>query len=335
MPALPPILIRNLLALGAVSLAVLCAQGLAAEPPLSGTRLLQKGATRAWVMDPADPQRYNRGLRFSPLAAVLQVEHQGSSYLYAPAEHDPLHDHAGLAAEFDLCVPGGPASDLPPGYANAKVGEGFLKVGVGVLRRDAKTYNLFQQPEVLALAETRVEWQEDRAEFQQLCQDLGARGYGYELTAAVTVQEGRVSVEWSLRNIGAQPFTTRHYSHNFTRFGNLDSVIGYELEFPYAIHPSGLEAGQEWSGKLIRFTGPIPTWINALIPYASGYEGENSVILRHRGARQQVVFHTSQQGPHTAIHARTNYIAPEQFIELHLPPGETRQWTRTYEFSTL
>jgi hypothetical protein len=307
-----------------------------AEPvPLPGTRLLQAGATRAWVMDPAAPDRYNTGVRFTPVAAVLQVEHAGRTYLHAPREHDPREDHAGLAAEFDLCIPGGPAEHLPSGFAEAANGEGFVKIGVGVLAKTGGSYHLFQRPKVLALAETETRWLPDRAVFTQTCEAAAGRGYAYELKAEVQLREGELTVDWDLRNTGSRPLTTRHYAHNFLAFQGCATVEGYDLEFPYPIQPRGLEAGQRAEGRAIRFIGPIPKWINASVPYPAGYEGVNSLIARHAGAGMRLTISTSLPGLRTDIHARAAYIAPEQFIEISLAPGESRQWQGHYRFELL
>ena len=295
----------------------------------AAARVLTSGSLSAEVMEPNHPDRYNRGVRFTPVAAVLGIALAGQSYLYAPKEHDPVADHGGLASEFDLCIPGGPEADLPPGYAEAREGEGFLKIGVGVLRKEKKTYNLFQKSEVIEPAKTTVSWGPDSAAFRQTCG--GVNGYAYELAATVTVRDDEVSVDWKLTNTGTKPFLTKHYTHNFFRFGDRDA--GYALSFPYDFQAEGLESGQKQDGRDILFVGAIPKWINALVRPPADYTGPNAFVLRDTVTGQSVRCETSAPGLFTAIHARKNYIAPEQFIAIALAPGESKTWRRSYVFA--
>lgn len=311
-----------------VACALLCPAGAADQLP--GTRLLTTARMELQVMDPAAPDRYNRGVRFTPLAAVLRGRVDGHDYLYAPAGHDPLADHGGLAAEFDLCTPGGPVDDLPPGWSNAAVGGGFLKIGVGVLEKSSEPYHLFQQPRVLVPAITEVVWGPAAAHFRQTC--AGMSGYAYELWADLTAGDALVTITWRLANRGIRPFTTRQYSHNFLRFDDADVGPDYALSFPYDITVSGLEPEQEAGTREIRFLRPIPRWANLAIPWPPTYDGPNDLTLTHRGSGLALTCTTSVPGLRTAVHARRGYCAPEQFIAVTLAPDATMQWTRTYRF---
>lgn len=317
--------------LGLVAASLLVSSVRAGETE-AAERTLTNGVLAVRVMDPGHPERFNRGVRFTPLAAVLGVFRDGVDYLYSPENPNPLHDHAGLAAEFDLCIPGGPASDFPSGYADAAVGDGFVKIGVGALQKTIRPYNFFLSPALLEPAVITVEWSPDGARFRQTFAGEKTPGYAYRLEADLSLAGPSVVVEWRLANTGARPITTRHYTHNFFRIGNHETPSGYELSFPCDFKASGLESGQTQEGRVIRFTGSIPTWINAVVPWPAGYSGPNVLTLRHPASGRSIVCETSLPGLRTDIHARTAYIAPEQFIEIAVAPGETRTWQRRYTF---
>lgn len=302
-----------------------------AEEQLPGTRLLRDGRLRIEVMDPASPERYNRGVRFADLAAVLRATYAGRSFLHAPVAHDPLDDHGGLASEFDLCIPGGPPEHLPPGWREASDGGGFLKIGVGVLRKQGKDYHLFHRPAVLSQAATTVTWEAARAVFAQTCP--GVDGYAYELGAVVSVNDPEIVIDWSLVNTGSKPFTTRTYAHNFLRFDDRDAGPGYRLDFPFPIAVSGANAEQRVSDQSILFAARIPTWVNMAIPWPADYAGGNSCVLSHTEAGMSLTCATSLPSDQIAIHARAAYISPEQFIRLDLAPGAKAAWTRTWRFA--
>lgn len=319
----------------------LAALALLAVLVLSGCRTLElsPAPSHLWrcgdleieVMDPNHPERYNRGPRFTPVAAVLAARLGEDAFLYRPEAHNTVDDHAGLATEFDLCIPNGPDDELPPGYREAKVGEGFLKIGVGVLQKQKERYSLFQHPRILAPASTAVTWRREGADYRQVC--LGTNGYAYVLAARLRLHADCITVAWELANTGTKSFTTRQYSHNFCRFAGRDVGPGYVLEFPYDFQAEGLAREQRQVGREIRFEERIPEWVNLLVRYPPGYAGPNVCRLRQPATGLELTCETSRPGLWTAIHARPGYVAPEQFIELHLVPGETAAWTRSYRFA--
>jgi len=311
-------------------MAALPSGALAAETAPS-IHMLSSGLTRVEVMDPFAPGRYNSGFRFTPLATVLGVEVDGHSFLYHPAKHDPKEDDGGLASEFDLCAPGASDDDFPPGYLDASVGGGFLKIGVGVLRKQKEPYSLFQQNEVIDLAKTTATWSNDQVLYHQTCP--GIDGYAYDLFASVKVSPGRVAIRWELTNTGTKKMTTNQYTHDFICIDDRDVTSGYTLNFPYDFSATGLESGQKQSGRDILFTGAIPTWINAVVPFPPDYRGPNTFVLKCAATGASIRGEVSLPGLRTAIHARKAYIAPEQFVTLIIAPGEKIAWTRTYDFS--
>ncbi|HBC88569.1 MAG TPA: hypothetical protein DCZ94_16600 [Lentisphaeria bacterium] len=283
------------------------------------------------IMDPNHPDRYNRGVRFTPVAAVLGVKMDGKEFMFHPEKHDVKNDHGGLASEFDLCIPGGPDEDLPPGYLEAKDGEGFLKIGVGVLKKKkGENYSLFQQPEVIDRAKTDVQWDKNGAKYEQTSR--GVNGYGYKLNAYVRILDNRINVEWKLNNTGTKAFTTKNYVHNFFRFDDRNVGPDYVLSFPYDFNVKGLEAEQTQSGRDINFVKEIPKWVNMAVAYPQDYTGINTCVLKNTANGMSITCETSVTGFVTAIHGRPNYVSPEQFIKLSLKPGETASWNRTYIF---
>lgn len=299
-----------------------------AQPSLPATHVLQHGDLVVEVMDPDDPLRYNRGVRFTPMAAVLSAQLHGKEFLYHPAAHDAINDHGGLASEFDLINPGDTSPLMPPGYAEAAAGGGFLKIGVGVLQRQAERYTFFQLPTVISQPHTEVAWRADSASFHQTCP--ATNGYGYELWAELSIDDRSITVDWRLANRGTKPLTTRNYTHNFFRLADQDVGPGYVLQFPYEFQATGLKPQQQQVGNEIRIVQPIPKPLNAVIPWPADYQGSNSCTLRNVETGQSILCKTSVPGLFTALHTRPQYISPEQFIELKIAPAQHATWRREY-----
>ena len=287
------------------------------------TKILRAGELALEVMVPDAPQRYNTGVRYCSIAAVLGCCWQGREFFFNPRRHDPTVDHGGLAAEFDLQTPGG-----PPGYAEAEPGMTFLKIGVGTLRRDDAPYRFARQYELVDPAENQVEWEDRQARFHQVAN--GPRGYAYALTAILEADPGVISVHWNLENTGSRRLSTRQYVHNFFRFGDRNIGPEYEICFPYAFKASGLVSQTAQEGACIAFHDPLPAPINLVVPWPESYEGPNELTVRQTGGDQAIRCRTSEPGVETRIHARRGYVAPEQFIQLDAEPGETITWQRLY-----
>jgi len=298
-----------------------------------GSKVLRSEDLRVEIVDLAVKNRCTTVPRFTPLAAVLRVTAGGHEYLFDALangffvpEKLTAWDVAGLMTEFDNNTPGG-----PPGFTEAKPGEGFLKVGVGVLKRpDTENYHFAINYEILKPAQTTVKWRDDGATFRQTGE--GINGYAYDLNATVKVEEKTITVAWELTNTGQKPLTTFQYSHNCFAFDGRTVGPGYVLSFPYDFSAKGLEPEQEQVGRSIFFNGRIPTYMNAVVDYPPNYKGPNTAELRHDETGQFIKITTSLPGQKTAIHARHYFINPEQFVKISLKPGETKQWIRTYEF---
>lgn len=305
----------------------------AAGQTLPGTRLLRSGKLEVEVMDPDSPERYHRGTRFSCVANVLKARMNGVDFLYAPdgPPHDPLLLNGGLASEFDIS-----SSDPPPGFSEARVGEGFLKIGVGVLRKTGGTYEFWKLSPMLFPATTRSVWFEDRALFVQSC--MGPNGYGYRLETEVRMEADLVVIFSRLTNTGDRKITTSQYAHNFFFFDEKKIGPSYEVEFPYEMPrldiPARAAEVLSLCGNKIVFTENLARSANLEIPYPGAYRGENKVVVRDVESGQQIVATTSIPGQFTHLHTNTQYVCPEQFIRLELEPGKSGEWTRTYQFVT-
>ncbi|MFZ2654203.1 MAG: hypothetical protein WAX69_04760 [Victivallales bacterium] len=290
----------------------------------SGSKILGTPDFFVEVMDPSSTERYHRGVRFTPVAAVLRVVARENEYLLNPVEHDSCLDVAGLMAEFD------PVSPL--GFEEAKIGEGFVKVGVGVLRKNREKYAPRPPYEVMELAETKTTWEKDSVKYKQTCH--GINGYGYELKSEMKIepQNHKLVIEWELTNTGTRQLETWHYSHNCFRFGNLDISDGYRLSFPYDFNIEGNSDAVEKTGRSLQFLKRPVTPLNIRVPFPDK-DIPNTFELIDEKTGLEARCLTSRYGAYTTLHASKDYVCPEQFVRITLPPGQTAKWTREYVFA--
>jgi len=280
-------------------------------------------------MDPTDPERYNRGVRFSPVANVLRVEVDGKNFLFSPEKHDPTMENGGLAMEFDINTTG----KAPVGFAETAMGDGFVKVGVGVLRKDTEQYDFFRGYEPIELARTTAAWGADKARFEQTC--AGVNGYAYGLEAEVTVTGNRVEVRCVLRNTGEKAFSTEQYAHNYFVFDGATVGPGYQLQFPFDFEVARLERDQDKIGRTIDFArafSPEIKSVNAVVAPAAGAHATNDLTVVNPSKGMKVRATTSLPIKRIAVHVTPVYLCPEMFVKIDLEPGEAKEWTRGYEF---
>ena len=246
----------------------------------------------------------------------------------SPVTHDPQNDNGGLAMEFDIA-----STNPPPGFEEAAIGEGFLKIGVGVLRKENDEYDFFRNYALLQSAQTKAEWKKDAAQFEQIC--TGVNGYAYKLTAKVSVKANSLEVYCSLTNTGQKPIHTEQYSHNFLFFQ--DAVIGpnYMVCFPYDFDVKGLQPEQQKNGQTIAFWKAISPKVKAvhmIITPREGYQGPNEITVSNPDNGMKVRLSATLPSSRTVVHASPKHLCPEMFVQINLQPGESKEWVRRYEF---
>mgnify|MGYP001069851264 CR=1 FL=1 len=339
----------------AISMA-LCGSSRAAvdlQPVHEGTRILHSGKLVVEVGDPDSPDcLWNEGLRFSPVANVIRVALDGREFCYAPVGGGALTYLGGLPMEFDI----GQESYQPdpPGYSEGVNNSQFLKVGVGILTRNASDYNFSTNYPVVELADTTVTWEADRAHFVQTLSGM-ANGYSCRLEEDVIVKSDTLLMVYALTNTGVKTFTTEQYLHNFLTFSETPVGPHYRVYFPYEMTESPeapvweppylKEVGRGsyvWVDNnpdvvslqnMILYLKTISSFPKTWVTKPEGYLGRDSVAVEQSSVGQRVVIDSSLWSAYIGIWTTDYQVSPEQFIIMTLEPGETVQWTRSYRFS--
>lgn len=323
------------------------------QPVHTGTRILQSGSLVVEVGDPAATDcRWNQGQRFSPVANIIRAQLNRREFCYAPIDGGALGYMGGLPMEFDIGQE--PFQPDPPGYNEGRNGDPFLKIGVGILQRNAAAYNFSGTYPVVELAQTTTTWQADRAHFVQT---LGgtADGYAYRLEEDVIVKNDRIILNYVLTNTGTKTFTTEQYLHNFLSFSGRGVGPDYRVYFPYDMTTSPpvkewvppTAAGRGRSLGLYAVGNPAMVSLENMILYLDtvsppktwvykpeGYLGRDSIAVEQTGVEQRVVIDSSLRSEYVGIWTTNYQTSPEQFLVMTLTPGEQIAFARSYAFST-
>jgi len=323
------------------------------QPIHAGTRILHSGSLIVEVGDPDSPDcRWNQGLRFSPVANVIRVQLNDRDFCYAPINGGALNYLGGLPMEFDI----GQESFQPdpPGYNEGSNGSAFIKIGVGILKRNASPYNFSSSYPVEELAQTTTTWESDRVRFVQTLSGT-ANGYSYQLEEDVIVKNDRILMHYVLTNTGTKTFTTEQYLHNFLTFSQKNVGPNYRVYFPYQMTTS--PQVQEWEPPVLKMVGrglkfvdsnPPMVGLENMVLYTKtissvpktwvykpdDYLGPDTIAVEQSDTGQRVIIDSSLRSAYVGIWTTSYQVSPEQFLIITLAPGEHATFTRTYTFTT-
>ena len=303
---------------------------------------LKTEGLRGVIYLPDPVKGFYRGSRFDWSGVLGQVEFAGHELFtrWLGGVHNPTNFEAilGPVEEF------GTAQAL--GYEEAKVGETFLKIGVGELQKPPeKSYGNLRNYKVV----TPGAWTMDRAgpaqvRFTQEVRTAKGYGYWYEKTIAAESarpvqgqqRSARLTIAHRLKNSGVKPLVTDVYNHNFFNIDKDPVGPHYELQFPFPVAAARprerFNEIVELSGKELRLRKVIDTGSVFSELTGFGRTTQAGFTLRHTpsGIRVTVVG-TEPLSKFNLWGVRTT-LCPEPFHALHLQPGEEKAWTWEYRF---
>ena len=347
---------------------------------------LTTDALRAVVFLPGerDAAAYYRASRFDHGTMIGDLQFKGEklfgSNYWRGDPHDPewTESGVGLASEWGcgedghLCGPGwldSPDNDSSNGvlgYASAKLGEPFLKIGVGLLIKGSclscvpndETYRFNSPYKFSARPQWIVRRLTPSAVAMQHSASLG--GYAYQLERTVQLTpDARLQVQTTLRNRGSLAFRTPYYSHNLLSVDDLPTGLGIRLALD--VNQSAYTDSLPWaaplenffereasdrddtmrpvSSQMLRATRPVssPTRIKAIYSGSAAASSSGSWAVEFKQQRLAV---TSTLGGPLPLYAYNLYIedrtlSPEPIQMVALEPGQERVLTQTLQLQQL
>ena len=315
-------------AIGLLSLAAMCA---AADYPEAA---ISNGQIRAKLYLPDAHAGYYQATRFDWSGQMPSLEYKGHTYFgnWNPAPYSPkLHDAIMGPVEEFLTNGAG------LGYADAKPGGTFLKIGVGVIKKpEERSFQQFKTYEIADPGKWSVKKKSDSVEFTQIVSDPSS-GYAYRYTKVVQLVKGRpmMLLAHSLKNTGKKTIESDVYEHNFYMLDAQPTGPDVVIKFPFEVYATqDLHGFAETKGKefvyLKELTGRESAQSN-LTGFGSDpkdYDISEENTKTGAGVRQTC----------DRPLVRINYwsirstACPEAYIHMKIAPGETFTWKISYEF---
>jgi hypothetical protein len=307
----------------------------AADPPQAD---ISNGTIKAKLYLPDATNGYYRGTRFDWSGVVSSLEFQGHQYFgvwfrrYDPKINDSI---TGPVEEYRTGL-----SAL--GYEEAKAGENFVRIGVGLVKKPQgeTTYNQFKNDyEIVDNGKWTVKTAPDSVEFTQEVTDP-ASGYAYLYKKTIRLAKGapRLTIEHSLKNTGKKVIETNVYNHGFFMLDGEPTGPDIVVKFPFEPKAtSDLRGMAEVSGKEFHFLKELDqrTQVHSELTgfgdTAKDYDFRIEDKKTGAGVRitgDRPLWKIDFWSPRTTV-------CPEAYLEMKIEPGKESVWHINYDFYVL
>ncbi|MDB5734058.1 MAG: hypothetical protein JWN16_695 [Alphaproteobacteria bacterium] len=305
---------------------------------------ISNGVVSAKVYLPGEGGFY-RGTRFDRTGVVAHATYKGQDYgqpwfsSFSPHVRDfQWKDDQVTVSTVSAAV--GPAEDFSPaGYDEAGDGGSFLKIGIGIMKRDAAAYDFVHAYPVVTEGTRGASATKNSVRLTHTLSDKKS-GYGYSYVKTVRLVPGKaqMTIEHVLKNTGTKDIVSNVYCHNFLTLSPTDAPgnenvaitapFDINAEKPFAPGTAAVE------GKTIRYLRGVKQGESVTSPI-SGFGSSVSdydfkVVNTRTGFGQRI----RADQPLARINfwsIRTN-VSWEPYIAIAIKPGETKRWTYTYDY---
>jgi hypothetical protein len=156
------------------------------------------------------------------------------------------------------------------------------------------------------------------------------------LNKQIELHENTFSIRSELENTGEKEIVTNEYNHNFIGINNGPIGENIILKFPFQVNPKELHEIVNPGNKVKIASSDLEFNAIPQEPFffsnLSGHKLVDAAWELHDlnskiGIRETGNFQTQSINVWGSKHV----ISPELFIKIHIYPGESKEWTRTYE----
>ena len=290
---------------------------------------ITNGLIRARLYLPDSEDGYYRGSRFDWSGVIPELEYQGHTFFgqwfekYSPTLHDAI---AGPVDAF-----------TPIGYEEAKAGENFLKIGIGmVTKTDEKPYSFSTPYPIPNSGVWKVKKKSDQVTFVHTLED---KAYSYEYKKTVQLLKGKPEMVLlhSLKNRGKQTLETSVYNHNFFVIDNQPIGPDFVVTFPFKLITE-TEASASL-GKLqdnqILFGKELVDNEHLFYRSLTGFSNNASdydIKIENSKTGASVRITSDQPISRLVFWSAPKTLCPEPYTQLVIKPGETLTWKIAYQF---
>jgi hypothetical protein len=220
------------------------------------------------------------------------------------------------------------------GYTEAKVGERFVRIGVGAVRKpEEPAYRRFETYEIVDPGKWTVNKGKDRIEFVHELADTA--GYAYTYRKTVRLLKDSLVLEHRLKNTGRKAIATSVYNHNFFTMDRQPTGPDIVVRFPFvprAARPlNDLAEIRGNDATFLREFAKGQTVFTEVEGFgATAKDYDFRIENRKTGAGVRI----TGDRPLQKVYFWTAHLTtcPEPYIDVSVEPGKESSWRITYQF---
>jgi hypothetical protein len=326
---------------------------------------ISNGQIQAKLYLPDAARGYYRATRFDWSGVIYSLVYNGHDFFTSwwqrsdPEVRDFVYNGDNVVAG-PCSAMVGPAEEFLEalGYNEAKVGDTFIKMGIGALRKPQEPgYQRVGKYDVVDPGKWTIHTTANSIEFiQTLSHPASGYGYVYRKTIRLVGDKPEMVMEHSLKNTGANTIQNQVYNHNFVRIDNLPTGPDYMVAVPFEIKEGVTPAPQRPPGQKAEHpTGPSTPGAYVVekdrVSYLKALQGDDHVgfpvlgfgnsasdhDIRIENRRLGVGVRIKGDRPlaRVSLWSIRQVITMEPYIEISVSPGQEFHWTNTYTFYKL
>lgn len=295
---------------------------------------ISNGQISAEIYLPDNEIGYYQGTRFDWSGVIPVLESGGHSYFgkwfknYDPKVHESV---MGPVEEFD-----------PLGYKEAGVGETFMKIGVGALKKPKEQkFSRFKTYEIYDAGKWEVKKSPNQIRFIHSLK-VGSYPYNYEKIIRLTEGKPEMVLEHTFTNTGTKTIETEVYNHNFFFIDTMNIGPGYSVKFPFNLIEEGEVKGigefAEINGNEIVFIKNLGEKDNVFIGSLTGNRADESgydIRIENKISGAGVRITCDRPLSRLVFWSAQKAVCPEPYLKIKVAHGETFTWKITYRFYSL
>ena len=292
---------------------------------------------------PDSEDSFYKGTRFDWSGVLTGLQYRGHQYYgpwytkRVPTVFDYVDDGADIIAGRQSAITG-PAEEFPQpqGFESARVGENFVKLGVGLLRKAAEApYSCYESYEIADPGSRSVRTTPTSVEFTHELGDART-GFGYIYRKTVSVDSARpdLLIEHVLQNTGRVAIKTEQYNHNFLTLDGARVGPCFRITLPFHIRtPSPPDP------KLAVIRENELQFSKALAPHEVvsvpmlGFGGDSSdydIRVENKKSGAGVRITGDRPLSKLALWSIRSVLSVEPFVDVSTEPGASTTWTYNY-----
>ena len=224
----------------------------------------------------------------------------------------------------------------PLGFDEAKDGDWFHKIGIGLLKKENVKYDFFHN---YTVKPAKFSIKSSPLFVEIICHSMLYDGYCYVLTKNISLKDNVLKIKYRLENKGSKRIITSEYVHNFILLNRSNSDVESSLDLDFNIKQNHFDSSVNPNNSVV-FNGKKITFnlIDDREYYFSNLSGGNEVKSKWEFNDLKRLLYFSERGDFSTkkinIWGNKNVFSPELFIEFDLAANSTKEWTRAYTFKT-